>query len=597
MVSLLALGPTDAPPVNIAPEHLDQATMALWLGVATIALFFVVRPELWKKLWHERVDPRGAALARILLGISVLWCWIDLAVLGKFLFTDEGLWLTELARKNYGGHLKELWDPEQGFETWNSILGIFQGRWTVLHFRSDPFFVSIIFGLLYLSSFMMIIGWRTRVATFATWLLVLQLYNYSPIYYTGGDTVFKSMLFLALFCRWGEAYSVDSWLRRKKKILGGAPSLPPLRKIPAWPMRLMIVQLTIIYTATGLLKNGTTWWGGTALYYALNLDHFYRVPTTHFTAAFHYSGFSQASTHLVHWWEMLFPLAPLGIALQRFEHARKNGTWPQAAKWRRWLSYGLFAQLWLIIAFVTGMTASYYYRGKYIGLREDLITQEQAGWIAAGIIAAIPLLCMGIYFGLRKFRKRGFQILLNWGLGKRLWLGIGFTFHALIEIAMNVGTFVQVMIATYPAWLRGYEVDGFWRYLQSEPAKPGENGRPVIPARRRIGRRVLGVVHRLKYRVAPPKYVVVHASDEASIRRAALLRCWDLSHRLEFSCEEGVPPQQLQVRMPGRIETLAGPSAAAALSRVLPGLWLFWPLQRVPGMRGVAARVVGQRAA
>lgn len=595
MLALLALGPTDAPPVDILPEHLDQATMALWLGVATVALFFMVRPELWKKLWVERVDPRGAALARICLAVSIFWCWIDLAVLGKFLFTDEGLWLTSMARKNYGGHLKTLWDPEHGFEHWYSFFEIFQGRWTILHVRSDPPFVWAIFGLLYLSTLMMLVGWKTRLATFMTWLLAIQLYNYSPIYYTGGDTVFKAMMFLGLFCRWGEAYSVDSWLRRKRLILGGTASMPALRKIPAWPMRLMILQLTVIYTATGLLKNGGTWWGGTALYYALNLDHFYRVPTTDLTAALHYSGFSQASTHLVHWWEMLFPLAPIGLALQRFEHARRKGTWPRAPRWRRLLSYGLFFQLWLVVAFVTGLAASYYYKGKYIGLREDLISQTQAGWISAAIVAFIPVFCLGVYFGLRRLRPRGFAILLNWGLGKRLWLGIGFTFHALIEIAMNVGTFVQVMVSTYPAWLRGHEVDGFWRYLQSEPARPGEHGRPTLTTKRRLGRRLISVVHRLKYRMPAPKYVVEHGPDEASIRRAALLRCWDLGHRLEFHLADGIPTEQLRIRVPGESETRSGAAAAAALSRVMPGLWLLWPLRRLPRVGSLAARIVGQK--
>ena len=41
----------------------------------------------------------------------------------------------------------------------------------------------------------------------------------------------------------------------------------------------MILQLAIIYMWTGCAKTGSVWAKGYSLYYALNLDHFARVPT------------------------------------------------------------------------------------------------------------------------------------------------------------------------------------------------------------------------------------------------------------------------------------------------------------------------------
>lgn len=599
---ILAFAPkSPEPALPITPEHLDQVTTSLWLAVTAIAVFFVLRPELWKRLWLERVDPRGAALARIALGATVVWSFIDLAVLGEFLFTDEGLWLTDMARKNYGGKLKTVWDPEQGFETWKDFFLIFTSKWTVLHMRSDPPFVWTIYGCLLLCGVCMTLGWRTRLMTFLTWILANQIYNYSPIFYTGGDTVLRVMLFLGVFMRWGEAYSLDTWRRRRKAILGGATSLPPLRKIPAWPMRLMMLQLTIIYCATGLLKSGGTWWNGTALYYAMNLDHFYRVPLTEWTVILHYLGFLPMGTFITHWWEMLFPLALVGVTVQHYERHKKAGTWPHAPRWRRWLSWSLVLHLWLIGAYATSLAALHYYKGRYIGLREGLITNQQAQWIAFAAVIVFPALLLGAYHLARARYPRVYRLIHDWLFGKRLWLGLGFLFHLGIEVSMNVGTFVQVMWASYPAWLRGSDVESFWGYMQSRAAAPGEGSRPDPASRKKRKRfaRLFALIERSSaralHRVPRDRYLVFHAEDEGSIRRAALLRCWDLSQRLEFVADADAPAGALCVSAPGEKERRTGSAAAALLTRIIPGLWVFWPVHRVPGVGWLALRLLHQK--
>jgi hypothetical protein len=600
------------PPVIIGARHLDQATMALWLIVASVAIFFVLRPELWKRLWLTRVDPRGAALTRMALGITTIWTFVDLAVLGEFLFTDEGLYLTEMARKNYGAKLKTAWDPEYGFENFRGFLSVFESRWTILHVRSDPTFVWSIYAVMLASAVAMTLGWRTRITTILTWLLVNQIYDYSPIFYAGGDTVLRVMLFLGVFMRWGEAYSLDTWRRRRKAILGGATIVPALRKIPAWPLRLMMLQLSIIYCATGLLKSGGTWWAGTAMYYAMNLDHFYRVPASYVVTALHYAGVLPFLTWVVHWWEMLFPLALIGVALQAYVRERRAGTWPSAPRWRRWLSWSLFVHIWLAAAFVTSLGAKYYYKGRYIGLREDVLSNEQARWISFAIVLLLPVMGLAIYHGLRRRSPRGFDFLINWALGKRVWLGLGFCFHLGIEIAMNVGTFVQVMWSAYPVWLRGEEIDGFWCYLQSRPAKPGEASRPEQYPLPRKGKgekktksnprlsALRGAVHRrwswVRYRLPRERYVVHHALDEQSVRRVALLRCWDLAHRLDFVPDEAAPAGRLCLSAPGgKHVKVQGNDAGKLLTRIFPGLWPLWPLGVIPGVGTIALRIVRQK--
>ena len=62
-------------------------------------------------------------------------------------------------------------------------------------------------------------------------------------------------------------------------------------------------------------------------------------------------------------------------------------------------------------------------------------------------------------------------------MGKRFWLVFGFGMHIGIDLGMNVGTFANVMMAVYLAWLSGDEIDAFWRALASRPLKAGEGDR------------------------------------------------------------------------------------------------------------------------
>ena len=222
---LLALG--DKPEIDVS-AHLEIATNLALTGLVLMIAFFAVRYDLWRRLWFDRVDPRPAACMRIFFGLVIVITFTDLLKpsgpleisVARFLFTDDGLWLTDMARKNYGGDLKELWDPEHGVKGVGSWFAILYNKFCIFHMRSDPPFVFLLYGMMLASLVGMIVGWKTRAMTIIAWILVENFYRYSPIFYTGGDTVVRVFLFLGMFSRWGEAYSLDSWRRRRRAILG-----------------------------------------------------------------------------------------------------------------------------------------------------------------------------------------------------------------------------------------------------------------------------------------------------------------------------------------------------------------------------------------
>ena len=584
------------PPVDVSAD-IGAATLAIFGLVLLPVLFFVLRPALWRRLWFTRVDPRPAALMRIAFGVVVLWSLIDLLPSVNMLFTDEGLWPTALARKRYGGLLREVWDPEGGFASaWDFLRAVFR-RFSVFHLRSDPPFVFAVYGLTSAAIVGLIVGWRTRLMTICAWILVNTIYGYSPIFYTGGDTVIRVFLFLGIFLRWGEAYSLDAWRRRRRAILrGGAQVLPEPSLIPAWPVRLMMLQLAIIYGATGALKSGITWFDGTALYYALNLDHFYRHPVQiPFVALLQWSGILPLLTWITRIWETLFPLALVGLGLQAFERERgkTKRLWGDASRLRRLLSYACVAGFFILTAYLGALATAYYYDVKVSPWPSvDRMTMARFVQVAALIL---PALVFGAYLGIRRYRPRLHSWLLTWVLGRRLWLGGGVVLHLGIELLMNVGTFVQVMLAIYPLWLRGAEVDALWRWVGTRALPPGRGGAPL-----RVGVRgwLRAPARRLGHREERPYFVVLHGGDDGSIRRVALLRCWDLAGRLRFEPAEGdAEARRLRLRAPDGSELVDGP-AGAKLCRLLPGLWIAAPWSLIPGLGsivgGVALAVLGQ---
>lgn len=587
MLAALLLAPAKAPPVDVSP-HLALATGLLWLVTACLVGFFVARPALWRRLWLERVDPRPAGLFRVVFGVVVLWTLLDLIPLLRFLFTDEGMWLPKLARRHYGGELRGLWDDEHGFEHWWSIFPALWGKFSLFHFRADPPFVHAVFALTCASVTAMILGVKTRLTTLTSWFLVNTIYSYSPIFFSGGDTVIRCFLFLGLLSRWGEAYSLDAWWRRKRELLGGAAQVPALRKIPAWPLRLMMLQLAIIYCATGVLKAGRMWFDGTALFYALSLDHFYRHPFQIRVATFlHMIGALPLATWITKAWETLFPLALVGAALRVHERERLAGIWPVEARWRRLASYAMVAAIVLAVAYLGGLTALYFFDPAEAPWP---LTKEQA---QALVTASLPLAfaaLVGVYLWVRARRPRAHAWVLRWLCGKRLWLGIGLVMHLAIDVMMNVGTFVQVMIAVYIPWLTGAELDASWRAIMSRPLAPGEGGRPKRT--RAWEALILEPLDRLRHRAPRPAYVVHHHPDDASVRRAALLRCWDLGGRVTFAEDPTTPPEALRVQVPGEPAPRDGAAAGRALVAILPGFWWMYPWCLAPGLRTLAGRVV-----
>ena len=131
---------------------------------------------------------------------------------------------------------------------------------------SSPFYQGALFILAVLFFFMLLVGYKTRLALLGAWILLVSFQSRNFLILNSGDTLFCVMLFWALRLPLGEYFSIDSALKEKRqKTVFSVNSLA------------FIFQILFVYYFTYLLKTDPIWKSGQGVYYALQLDNFRTV--------------------------------------------------------------------------------------------------------------------------------------------------------------------------------------------------------------------------------------------------------------------------------------------------------------------------------
>ncbi|MFO0631382.1 MAG: hypothetical protein U0168_00880 [Nannocystaceae bacterium] len=466
-----------------------------WLVLTAVFAFLalcIVHADRWRRLWLRTEDPRTLGLFRILFATLLLLNLVGMWEQLEFLFTDEGLFYTDSARKllagkQFSGYVEPTGGDPGGFQDTAAVFELLRGpRYSLLLLRSDPWFFWLHLWAYVIVCALLLVGWHTRTMALLGWLLMTSLTSRNPVYWTGADVVYKVFFFLLVLSRSGHAYSLDNWLRcrrlRRAGRLserggpgdgGGAPPSPEhpqglaaiYRGVPAWPRMLMMLQLATIYLYTGSAKTGSIWASGDSLYYALNLDHFYRVPPQLLSWMFGTNVF-RLMTWTVHFWQIGFPLMLVGL-VARFQ-LREGFARPTGA--RAWATRGLWTVIGLCSLAVTIVALPVHYAP-----RAGDPSLRTVQWLVAGGWLA---LMVGIAWGWRRLRDRPFSLRVRghvlrldlnrfctWVLGRRVWLTIGMFFHVQIFMLMNIGMFAPIMIMVYLCCLNGTETASILRAL------------------------------------------------------------------------------------------------------------------------------------
>ncbi len=197
------------------------------------------------------LDLRSLALFRITFGLLIL---SDLVVRATFLqahYTDFGV-------------LPRIPLIEQFNSPWRVSLHYMSGLWQIQ---------ALLFALQAVLAVMFLIGYRTRLATFFSWVMMVSLHYRNPMVLQAGDFLFRMLLFWGMFLPLNARGSVDSVLE------------PPQSRLPERVFSMATValfaQIGFVYWFTSAFKlspeSFPIWWEkATAVHNALSIDQFTR---------------------------------------------------------------------------------------------------------------------------------------------------------------------------------------------------------------------------------------------------------------------------------------------------------------------------------
>jgi hypothetical protein len=212
-----------------------------------------MRPVLsaWDRFWFAPVETSTFALLRMAFALVTLGWTLSLApTLFAFYSTDGIL----PAQPDYAG------DAAWG------LLGVFTSNAAV----------TVLYFLLFVSSIFLLFGFQTRVAAIVVFVCLVSFGRRNPWVLNSGDQLLQVIAFYMLFMPSGVAVSADRWLKRGKRFWEF-----PARAI--WPLRLVQIQVSILYLAAVWAKvRGTTWNDGTAVSYAMRIGDIGRLPVPGF---------------------------------------------------------------------------------------------------------------------------------------------------------------------------------------------------------------------------------------------------------------------------------------------------------------------------
>lgn len=200
--------------------------------------------DAWRAFWFRPEPAYTLGAVRIAFGVlAVAWTLSLILDLDEF-FSRDGI----VPRQ-----------PASAYE------------WGVFEIWTDDRALIVGWVLLLVSAIALTVGWHSRLAALVVFVLIMSFEFRNPYIFNSGDNLIRiEALFLAISpC--GAALSLDQY-----RTTG---SFWSARVRAPWPIRLMQVQLTLVYLATFQIRmTGDKWPDGTALSYAFRIEDMLIVP-------------------------------------------------------------------------------------------------------------------------------------------------------------------------------------------------------------------------------------------------------------------------------------------------------------------------------
>jgi hypothetical protein len=191
------------------------------------------------------VDERALAALRVALGGLLL---LDLALRARDLrafYTDAGVLPRSVLAAEY---------PTFARLSLHAVSG-------------EPWVQALLFGLAGALAVALLVGYRTRLATAGSLVLLVSLHLRNPLLLNAGDSLLRRLLFWSLFLPLGRRWSVDA-ARDDPSGAGGGD-----RRVVGLATAALLVQAVLPYAVNAVFKlRGRAWPGGRALERVFALD-------------------------------------------------------------------------------------------------------------------------------------------------------------------------------------------------------------------------------------------------------------------------------------------------------------------------------------
>jgi len=235
------------------------------------------------------VDPRPLAWFRCWFGLLTL---VNLALL----WPDMPMWLGDDGVLPPDVHRLRITDTR---------LSIY------LVTGSGDLAIALIRGLGLAGGLGLVLGVCPRAAAACVWAAAVSYSWRNMNILHSGDSLIRIGSFFLIFARSDGCLSLPRAVRRRRRPAADDASrmsaaAPCLERVPAWPQRILQLQLCVLYLVAGIWKlTGPTWRDGTAVGMVLQLGEFQRFPIPDF---FLTPPMSQVLSYATLAFELGFPL-------------------------------------------------------------------------------------------------------------------------------------------------------------------------------------------------------------------------------------------------------------------------------------------------
>jgi hypothetical protein len=200
--------------------------------------------QAWERFWFEPRSVAPLVLIRIAFGTLVFLWALSVLPDARTFFGPGGV----------------LADPPSR-----------DGAWSVLHVWDTGTAAVVLVVLLGIGGLLLVVGLWSRAAAAVVFVAFVSLGNRNGFIGNSGDALMRVLSLYVLLAPVGAAFSVDA-LRRGQSLLD-------FPRKPAWPLRLIQIQVSLIYLGTVWAKlRGHAWPDGDAVAYAFRLEDLARFP-------------------------------------------------------------------------------------------------------------------------------------------------------------------------------------------------------------------------------------------------------------------------------------------------------------------------------